>query len=178
MGRELRRKEERRNIKNKDVKRKDELDTSIKKGTVLKVVVFSALMLLVLYYVVAVFITKEINISWINDNEASENNAGVERRILAQNIFNQSEDSYYVYFYDFSDEDASISGAVDRSDLTVYRVDTGSALNQNYVTEEVGNPSATNLDDLRVTNPTLIKVESDKIVAYYDTRSEILAVFN
>lgn len=179
MGRELRRKEERKNNnnkKNKSIKRNQSLDTSIKGSTIAKIVIFTILILLVLYYIIAVFITKEINISWSNDNETTENNASssVLNKILAKNIFNQSEETYYVYFYDFSDADSGIASAINNSDLTIYRVDTGSALNQNYVTEDDSNRNATSISDLKVKNPTLIKVSADQITAYYEGRIEIL----
>lgn len=175
MGRELKRKEAKKN-KNRNIKTEAELDTSINGGTALKIVVFTILLLLVLYYVVAVFITKEIDISWENNNDATETDtSGVSDRILAKNIFNQTEGTYYVYFYDFTDEDMSISAAINnKSDLQIYRVDTSSALNQNYVTEESGNRNVTSVSDLKVKNPTLIEVTNDKVTAYYEGSSEIL----
>ena len=174
MGRELRRKEAK---KNKIVKTEEQLDTSIHGSTVAKIVIFCIVLLLVLYYVIAVFITKEIDISWSNDNNTTENDASeMSDRILAKNIFNQSKDKYYVYFYDFSDTDVSISSAISKnSDLTIYRVDTGSALNQNYVTEESGNRNVTSISDLKVKNPTIIEITNDKVTAYYEGNSEILS---
>ena len=69
MGRELRRKEAKKN-KNKITKIEKELDTSIHGRTVAKIVIFCVVLLLVLYYVIAVFITKETadfkKISWKN----------------------------------------------------------------------------------------------------------------
>lgn len=181
MGRELRRKEERKNRKNV-VYQKEELDTSINKITVLKVVGAVALVLLVLYYILAVFVTKEIDISngssESNSNAASDTSS-VANRILAGNIFNQKEESYYVYFYDFGDEDDGIASAVgNRSDLKIYRVDTSSSLNSKYVTEETGNREVTSVDDLRVQDPTLVKVEADRIVEYYEGSSAIIEFLN
>ena len=180
MGRELRRKEERKN-KNKVAKTKEELDTSIHGSTIAKIVVFTILILLVLYYIVAVFITKEINVSWTKNETSTDTSttSQVSDRILAKNTFNQKEETYYVYFYDFNDEDQSISSAISsRSDLKIYRVDTSSALNQNYVTEESGNRNVTSVSDLKVKNPTIIAITNDGVTAYYEGSSEILSLLN
>ena len=173
MGRELRRREEKKN-KNKVIYKEKELDTGIKGSTLLKLVVFTAIILLVLYYVVAVFITKEINISWGN-NDTTETSNTVENRILAKNIFNQKESEYLVYFYDFNDEDTNISDAVKSNGKTIYRVDTSSALNSNYVTVDSGNRQVTSINDLKVVTPTVIEIRADKVVAYYEGRNEIIS---
>ena len=178
MGRELRRKEERKNkklVENKQV----ELDTTIHGITVLKLVGAIALILFVLYYSVAVFVTKEIDVSNGNDDSSSESasssGSSISNRILASNIFDQKEESYYVYFDDFTDVDKNVSSAIDRkSDWKIYRVDTSSSLNSKYVTEESGNASVTGLDNLKVKSPTLIQISGDRVVAYYEGRSNIL----
>ena len=171
MSRELRRKEAK---KNKNTKKQEELDTSIKGSTLIKLIVGVILILVVLYYVVAIFITKEIEISWGNDNATNNVLEGVENKIIAKNTFNQSESKYYVYFYDFSDADENIEGAIGLADSTVYRVDTGNGLNKNYVTEDEGNRDVTSIDDLKVKSPTLIKIDNDKVTAYYEGNNEIL----
>lgn len=179
MGRELRRKEEKKN-KNKNIKKVEELDTSIKKSTIIKLVLFIAILLFVLYYIVAVFITKELKITGFdNDTETTEttDTTSTTDKILAKNIFNQKESTYYVYFYDFSDADENIDSAISgKSDWKVYRVDTSSGLNQNYVTEENGNRNVTSISDLKVKNPTIIQVTNDKVTAYHEGSSEILSL--
>lgn len=179
MGRELRRKEERKN-KNKNIKKVEELDTSIKKATVIKLVLFVVILLVAVYYVSAIFITKEIRIKGFNDDEETTettDTTSTTDKILAKNIFNQQESTYYVYFYDFADADETINSAISgKSDWVVYRVDTDSALNQNYVTEEKGNRNVTSISDLKVKAPTIIQVTNDKVTAYYEGSSEILSL--
>lgn len=179
MGRELRRREERKNkklIANKEV----ELDTSIKAVTVFKVIFAIVLILLVLYYVLAVFVTKEIDVSGGKNSDATDEvSSGVSNKILASAMFHQSEEVYYVYFYDFSDADESITSALNnKSDLKFYRVDTSSSLNGKYVTEEAGNRNVTGVEDLKVKSPTMIQVTNDQVTAYYEGSSEILAFLN
>ena len=179
MGRELRRKEEKKN-KNKVIYKPEELDASIKGSTVIKVIVFIALLLLILWYILAVFVTKEVDISRKNDtsSDATETNT-VSNRILASATFNQVEEVYYVYYYDFTDEDKSISSAINsNSDLKIYRVDTSNSLNQNYVTEESGNTAVTGIDNLKVKNPTLLQITNDQVTGYYEGSSNIIDFLN
>lgn len=176
MGREQKRREQFKN-KNKKVK-EEELDTSIKGITLVKLVGFVIILLFVIYYVLAVFVTKEIDISNSGEKstitESTNSGSSVSNKILASNIFNQKEEEYYVYFYDFNDEDDVVSSIISgMTEKTIYRVDTSSSLNSKYVTEEKGNKSAKNLDDLKVINPTVIKIEADKIVKYYEGNNEI-----
>ena len=181
MGRELRRREERKNKNKKAVENEEELDTSIKGTTVLKVVSTIVLLLLVVYYVLAVFVTKELDIS-AKDNENSEtsekeenNESTTSNKILAATIFNQSEESYYVYCYDFTDEDNGVAEAVNASQEKIYRLNTKDSLNSRYVTEGEGNKNATSLEDLKISNPTLLVITGDKITGYYEGRSNIIS---
>lgn len=175
MGRELRRKEEK---KRKKSKKEIELDTKIQISTVFKILITCIIILFVLYYFLAVFVTKEINISKNNENNSENNNTntgGVTNQILASSIFHQPEEEYYVYFYNFSDEDESISRIIENhSDWKIYRVDTNSSLNQNYVTNDNSNRNVTGLNDLKVKNPTLIRIENDHVVDYYEDKEEIV----
>ncbi len=179
MGRELRRKEEKRNKSRKKIEEREEiLDTSIKGITVLKVVSSIILILLVVYYIMAVFITKEIDISEkTSDTEATENNSSssTTNKIVAANIFSQQEEKYYVYCYDFSDEDDGVAQAVSgASDKTIYKLNTKDGFNSKYVTDGEGNKNATSLDSLKISSPTLIEITQDKITGYYEGRSSII----
>lgn len=182
MGREQRRREQ---FKNKNKKsREEELDTSIKWTTVVKLICFIVILLFVIYYILAVFVTKELDIS--NGSDTKENTteettdtSSVSDKILASNIFNQKEEEYYVYFYDFNDEDDVVNSVISSiTDTKVYKVDTSSSLNANYVTEDKGNKDALNLDELKVKNPTVIKVEADEITEYYEGSNNIYKGLN
>lgn len=173
MGRELKRKEAKKNKNNNKIQ---ELDTSINLLNLLKITFFIILLLLVIYYVLAVFVTKEIDISNKKDEETesvTDTTSTVTDKILASNIFEQKESSYYVYFYDFSDEENLYSLISSNIDDKIYRVDTSSGLNSKYVDSEKGNKNASTLDDLKVINNTLIKVDNDKIIEYYEGESSI-----
>ena len=179
MGRELRRKEEKKNKKAKEIKNTPS-ETNYSGLTLLKIVGAIAIILFVLYYFIAVFITKEVDVSENKNSTTSEestssSSSSVSNAILAQRTFEQAEEEYYVYYYNFSDEDKTISSILsNKSDITLYRVDTSSALNKNYVTEENGNKNVTGINDLKVKNPTLIKVTGDKVTSYIEGVNEII----
>lgn len=172
MGRELKRREKR---KNKNKNQELNVDTSMSAIGVAKVVGAVIILLLVLYYVLAVFVTKEIDISsGSSSNNDTNSSDSVSDRILASNIFKQAEEEYYVYFYDFNDADASINNVISGISDKVYRVDTSSSLNANYVSEDDSNKNARELDDLKVKSNTLIKIKADEIEEYYEGAREII----
>ena len=170
MGRELRRKQakkEGKSLKNENITEDYSL-TKFVKGSV--IVILSAVFL---YLVSAIFITKEINLFGKN-NTTNTTNQTVSNAILAKSIFNQSEESYYVYFYDFNESNNNINTIVSSklSESKVYRVDTSSSFNSKYVSD-TSNRSATTLDDLKVVKDTLIKIEGDAITMYLEGEEEI-----
>lgn len=168
MGRELRRKQAKREgkmLKNEEIKE----EYNVKKIVITCVIVLVSIGLV--YLISALFITKELD--WFSKEEVKENASSVENSILASAIFKQKEDEYYVYFYDFNEDNNVYKNIVSSklSSKKVYNVDTSSGLNSNYVSD-VSNKKATGLDDLKVINDTVIKIVGDTIVEYYE-RDEI-----
>lgn len=164
MGRELRRKQAKRegkSLKNEEIK----VEYNVKKTVITCVIVLVSIGLV--YLISALFITKELD--WFSKEEVKENTSSVENSILASAIFKQKEDEYYVYFYDFNEDNNMYKNIVSSklSSKKVYNVDTSSGLNSNYVSD-VSNKKATGLDDLKVINDTVIKVVGDTIVEYYE----------
>lgn len=164
MGRELRRKQAKRegkSLKNEEIKE----EYNVKKIVITCVIVLVSIGLV--YLISALFITKELD--WFSKEEVKENTSGVENSILASAIFKQKEDEYYVYFYDFNEDNNMYKNIVSSklSSKKVYNVDTSSGLNSNYVSD-VSNKKATGLDDLKVVNDTVIKIVGDTIVEYYE----------
>lgn len=165
MGRELRRKQAKK--EGKSLERKE----IIEKNPIRKFIIITCALIIVMsiiYLVTALFITKELD--WFNkkDNATTENQ-NISNSILASAIFKQSEIEYYVYFYDFNEEKNSITDIVN-SKLAgdkVYKVNTTSAMNSNYI-GETGNKNAKTLEELKVVAPTLIKISNNVIVEYYE----------
>ena len=168
MGRELRRKQAKRegkSLKNEEIKE----EYNVKKIVITCVIVLVSIGFV--YLISALFITKELD--WFSKEEVKENTSSVENSILASAIFKQKEDEYYVYFYDFNEDNNMYKNIVSSklSSKKVYNVDTSSGLNSNYVSD-VSNKKATGLDDLKVVNDTVIKIVGDTIVEY-DEKDEI-----
>lgn len=180
MGREQRRREQKLR---KVTKHEETIDTSINGLTILKLVAAVALILFIIYYVVAIFITKELDVSNNNSNSSSETQSGdatsVSNKILAANIFNQKEEKYYVYFYDFTDDEDLVSSTLtNNSEIISYLVDTSSSLNSKYITSDNSNPSAKSINDLKVKEETLLEITNDTITGYYEGSSKILDFLN
>lgn len=174
MGRELKRKQakkEGKNLKKELYDMNTNNDNQIYKFV--KMMITLVIIFAVLYIMVGIFITKEIDFSGNEDNEVTDS---VSNKILASSIFNQKEEEYYVYFYDFENMNNTIESTLTSKlkDAKIYRVNTKDALNQNYVTEESENKSAKTLEDLKVVDNTLIKIVNNEIVSYYETEDEIV----
>ena len=177
MGRELRRKQSK--IEGKSLKREINNDNdNIESQKFIKILIMLIIICVVVYISIGLFVTKEIK--WFGNN--SENNVvdTVSNKIIASAIFKQKEEEYYVYFYNFEETNSNIESTISSklTDYKVYRVDTNSSLNQNYVSEDSSNPSAKSLEELKVKTPTLIKIINDQIVSYYETEDNIIDGLN
>lgn len=177
MGRELRRKQSK--IEGKSLKREINNDNdNIESQKFIKILIMLIIICVVVYISIGLFVTKEIK--WFGNN--LENNVvdTVSNKIIASAIFKQKEEEYYVYFYNFEETNSNIESTISSklTDYKVYRVDTNSSLNQNYVSEDSSNPSAKSLEELKVKTPTLIKIINDQIVSYYETEDNIIDGLN
>lgn len=175
MGREQRRKEAKRNKTN--IKENPELNSGVEKMSALKIGICVIVIFVFLYFILAIFVTKEIDFSSNKESDTQNSSTSVSNSILASSIFKQSEESYYVLFYGFNnDDDREVSSSVtsNLTDYKVYKVDTDSGLNKNYVSDE-SNPKATSISDLKVKDPTLIFIEADSISEYIEGEDNILA---
>lgn len=95
-------------------------------------------------------------------------------------MLNRSSDEYYVIIYDKTGDNAttyysivSTYKAKDKA-LKVYTVDLSNSLNKKYIaTDNKTNPKATNLEDLKFGEVTLLKVKNNKITEAYETTDTI-----
>ena len=184
MGREQRRREAKRSGKNINEIKKEEEKNVIDKGNVVKVTIIVIAILAILYLILAIFVTKELDLSTKknkNSESTSTESSSVTDAILASAIFNQSGEDYYVLFYDFNDDDEKDLANTVSSSLTdkkVYKVDSGSGLNSNYITKDSSNPDAKSLSELKVKSPTLITVSADTISNYVEGIDKIKEYIN
>ena len=163
MGRELRRKQAKK--EGKSLQREVPVEKNQIKG-LLVITLILVLIIAAIYLLSALFVTKELD--WFDKDEETPETL-VDNTILASEIFKQKEDTYYVYFYDYDEENVEISETVNRvlSTEKVYKVDTGSALNSRYVSEDT-NKKAKTLENLKVKSSTVVKVSGEEIVEYYE----------
>lgn len=177
MGREQKRKQQKKNAR----KIKEVEDVSLFTfSSFIKTTIALLLVIFFSYFILAFFVTKEYNFGTNNKdkNENADSSSSVSNLIVASNIFDQSENSYYVYFYDFNNEDERISSSISNISDVVYRVNTASGFNSKYVTDGSGNINAKTLDDLKVKAPTLIKIDNDTISSYYEGVNGIINALN
>ena len=165
MGRELRRKQAKKEGKSL---KKEEI---IEKNPIRKFIIITCILIIIMciiYIATALFITKELDWFSKKENETSETES-VSNSILASAIFKQQEAEYYVYFYDFNEENSIITETVNSklANKKVYKVNTSSAMNSNYIREH-STKNAKKLEDLKIVSPTLIKISNDTIVEYYE----------
>lgn len=171
MGRELKRKEAKRTGKNIKEIKEEELNTGVEKLTAVKIGIVVISLFILLYLILAIFVTKELDLTTDKEEETNETQpTSVSNAILASSTFEQSAETYYVFFYGFEDEDTSNLASDVTSKLTdypVYKVDTDSGLNKNYVSD-TSNKDVTSVDNLKVKSPTLIKISADKVTEYVE----------
>ncbi len=171
MGRELRRKQAKKEGKSL------EKEKIVEKNQIRKFIIITCSLLItisIIYLVTALFITKELD--WFDKKEetTTTENDNVSNSILASAVFKQSESEYYVYFYDFNEENSQITDTINSklSNNKVYKVDTSSAMNSKYVGEK-SNKDAKSLDELKVVAPTLIKISNETIIEYHEGKEII-----
>ena len=172
MGRELRRKEAKRNGKNvKEVQKKENYMTP-KNLTIIMIVV--VLLFALTYLLAGIFITKDIKLFNKKETEEEETTNSISNRILASDSLKQSDSSYYVYYYDTTKEDDEVKSAVYSLTETVYRVDLNDDFNANFI----GDPSGVvdSIENLKVSDPTVIKVTDGKITAFYNGKEAIKSI--
>ena len=163
MGRELRRKQAKK--EGKSLKQ----ETLVEENQIKKLIIITLILIFiicVIYLISALFITKELD--WFSKKDNETTNL-VTNTILASETFKQKEEEYYVYFYDYNDEDSQISSVVSSklSENKVYKVDTSSALNNRYVSDD-SNKDAKTIEDLKVKAPTVVKIIGESISEYYE----------
>ena len=169
MGRELKRKQAKKDGKNVKEVQKNNVEKPLSPRAFIGILIMLVFFFIVLYILTGLFITKELK--WFNNNSNDDNVVEIENKILAVDSLRQMEEEYYVYFYDTTEEDSEVQNVLYSLLETVYRVDLHDDFNSNFVGEPSG--IVENINDLKVSNPTVIKVTSEKITGFYNGAEEI-----
>ena len=162
-------------MKNKKVNAKNvskfERGTNSESGEVLKIIkiLVGVLIFFFLAYLLMGIITGEIKFG--KDKKTSTDIQYEE--ILAGTSLEQNSDDYYVVYYDFNDKYSLVSTFVSTlsSNNKVYKVDLSKKFNEEYIGEV--NINAKNINELKVSNPTLIRVKNKQIVKVVSGESSI-----
>ena len=170
MGRELKRKEAKRMGKNvREVQKNNDKEKNAIKSFVLIIIVIIGLLFLT-YLLSGIFATKEI--TWFDkSNKNEEITSNIKNRILAKETLRQLENEYYVYYYDSTKEDIEVTKVVESLPKITYRVDLHDEFNSNFIGEPSG--IVDSIENLKVSNPTVIKVSNESIIAFYNGSDEI-----
>lgn len=136
-----------------------------------KILVSVILLIAIIYFATAI-LTGEINFNKKKNNNVSDDVMIQYDEIVAGQSFTRPNSSYYVLYYNFTDSGVSkylsLRNAYTAKDkaLSVYMVDLEKAFNSTVVREKdskfVDKP--TNIKDLKVENPTLLKFEKGRVV--------------
>ncbi len=130
-------------------------------------------------YLLTKYVVKKDNAT-NNSSNTEEKNYIDPNTAIVGTMLNKSSDAYYVIIYDKTKDNAttyyslvSTYKAKDKA-LKVYTVDLSNSLNKKYIaTDNKTNPKATNLEDLKLGEVTLLKVKNNKITEAYETTDAI-----
>ena len=159
----------------KDIlKDKDEIPVEIKRVIIISVVIL--IVLVGIYFLTEVILNKEDD-----DSDKVTENAIQYEEILAGESFNQSEDKYYVIYYDSTDDYSSISSLISSyqmndNEVKLYSVDLSNGMNKSYVTD--GNVVTTNANSLKVKANTLLEFTNKKVTDVITDNDEIIDILN
>lgn len=130
-------------------------------------------------YLLTKYVVKKDNAT-NNSSNTEEKNYIDPNTAIVGTMLNKSSDAYYIIIYDKTKDNAttyyslvSTYKAKDKA-LKVYTVDLSNSLNKKYIaTDNKTNPKATNLEDLKFGEVTLLKVKNNKITEAYETTDAI-----
>lgn len=157
--------------------------TDIEYMKVIKIAI-GVILVLGIVYLVTALATGEIKLK--KEEVIKEETKIQYEEIIAGEVFNRTADDYYVLLFNFTDTFASYYlskidsyNAKDNS-LPFYIVDLEKSQNGDYVTEDedydIGKPNQ--ISDLKVVNPTLLKISNGKTSEVVVGRENILNFFN
>jgi hypothetical protein len=131
----------------------------------------------VLFFINGNLVTKDLK-----EDETTTTTTEVEydeTLLTADSVFNVKDKTYFVLFYDESDEDEKsfaeeFINKYKGSKTPLYKVNLGDLMNKKYYDKNgTENIKPTSKDDLLITRTTLIKFKKNKVVSYITDKNEI-----
>ena len=96
--------------------------------------------------------------------------------IIAGQTFTKKDELYYVAFYEY-DSDEDLTESIKEKKNTIYKVDLSKKINQN-IKSESSNKNAQKSEELKISGPTLIKIEKNKNIEYIEGYDNIVNYLN
>ena len=154
--------------------------TDLEISKVIKILV-GVLLVLVLTYFIAALMTG--NIKFGKKEKAEEKEVLIQyEEILAGETFKQDKDEYYVMYFNFTDNVSSSyltfkdTYSYKENSLDFYIVDLEKGFNQEFIKKENSEykQNPTSIEDVKVTNPTILKISNHKVVEQIEGKEEVL----
>ena len=100
-------------------------------------------------------------------------------QIILGELFNRPYDEYYVLIFNSEDNKVNYYGSLaskyksNEGAIKIYTADLDDSLNSKYYSKDGSNPKATSLEDLKVSDLTLIKIKNKKINKFIEKDEDI-----
>ena len=163
----------------KKKKKNNNVEISTNNMSELKKLIIFIVIIIVLFgvfYVISLFIDSEKTET--TDNTTDAVTVIQYDEILIGTLLNQNQDSYYVLIT--SDDNLNDVYSVYKTSyeakedaIKMYTADIDSPFNKSYIAEE-SNFSIDKISELKVKEDTLIKVENNELVEYFEGKEEII----
>lgn len=133
-----------------------------------------------LFYLLTLHITnKNSPTNNVSDDTSSDVSISYDEIILGRSL-SIDDSEYLVICYDKSNDEISsiysslVSTYKSKEDhLNIYTVDMSSSFNKSYVTSDESNKSPSDVSDMLINGPTLMKVSEKKVVDYIEGENDI-----
>jgi hypothetical protein len=137
---------------------------------------FIVLLVVIAIILVGFLITKLANKKNSQDITYASGNIATDKVIVGTMLSRGGE--YYVLCYDTSKNDANIyvtygENYKNKKALDLYYLDLSSEFNRKYYVDEDSNKEAKKIDELKITDGTLIRIKDGKIVEYIEGIQDI-----
>ena len=138
-----------------------------------------------LFYLLTLYITnKHSTDSVVDDNKTTEETSISYDNIIVGRSLSMSSDNYLVIFYDSSNEEINntysslVSSYRAKGDnLPLYFVDMSSSFNKSYINDN-SNKNPSSVEDIKISGPTLMRVENNKVAEYIEGQDSITDYLN
>lgn len=143
-------------------------------GKIIKCLLIVLLILIAMYFITKLILKNSTDTSYVKNEKTSIQYS----EILLGTVFDKKDSEYLVLFYNADDENDStyttLMSDYEAKDerLPIYYVNLGNKMNKSCISTD-SNESATNANELRINDSTLIKFSNNKISDYLIGEEEI-----